>query len=178
MARRNGIFVFLVLPIIILLFSIGWSLFWIGSQRKSDKTKKVSTPSILKFFVLSPEKEQEEIQVSWILSVRQMTVSVSKRQKYSILLERTQKITRRNKYDIFANILAACIKCPRTQSWLIGHLRLSTSLAKSSLRFLVAAKLIEATKTLGMRATIYATTRKGKNALEKYAILTTRYFSI
>jgi len=107
-----------------------------------------------------------------------MTISISKRQKYYIPLERIQGITRRNKYDILANILAACINYPRTQSWLIGHLRLSTSLAKNNLSFLVAAKLIEANKPPGMRATKYTTTRKGKNALEKYVVLTKRYFSI
>jgi len=63
MTRRNGIFVFLVLPIIILLFSIGWSFLWIDSRRKSDQPKKVSTPNNLKFFVLTPEEEQEVRQV-------------------------------------------------------------------------------------------------------------------
>lgn len=107
-----------------------------------------------------------------------MTMNVSKRQEYYVLLERTLGITRRNKYDILANILAACVKYPRTQSWLIGHLRLSTGMAKSSLNFLVAANLIEATKSPGMRAVKFKTTMKGKNALEKYVALTTQYFSI
>ena len=59
MARRNVVFLFLVLPIIVLFFLIGWGFYWIGSQRKSGKPKKVSTLSELKFFVFPPEEEQE-----------------------------------------------------------------------------------------------------------------------
>jgi hypothetical protein len=59
MTRRNAIFVFLAFPIAILLFSIGWSLLWIDSRRKSGKPQKVPTPSILKFFVLTPEEEEK-----------------------------------------------------------------------------------------------------------------------
>ena len=60
MTRRNGLFVLLFLPIILLFFIIGWALYWIGSQRKSGSPKTVFlTPSKLKFFVLTPEEEKE-----------------------------------------------------------------------------------------------------------------------
>ena len=110
------------------------------------------------------------------LEGEKMTTSLSKRQNFFVPLERTQRIARRNKYDVLAGILAACNKYPRTQHWLLGHLRLSSSMGRNRLRFLVSAKLLEATKPPGMRATKYKTTRKGKNALKTYIVLTTRYF--
>jgi len=106
-----------------------------------------------------------------------MTVLVPKRQKYLISLKGTRERVRRNKYDILAGILAACNKYPRTQTWLLGYLGISTSMAKNSLRFLVVAKLIKETRPMGMRTTNYKTTRKGENALKTYLVLKTRYFS-
>jgi predicted transcriptional regulator len=100
------------------------------------------------------------------------------RQELCFPLERTRFLRRRNKYDIFAEILAACKKQPRTQSWLLSHLRLSTNSAKNYLEFLSTARLIDANKTQGQRTTTYTTTTNGKQALENYMILTTRYFSI
>ena len=57
MSRRNKGFLFLVLPFAVLSFSAGWFLCWIGSQRKSAKPKKFSTPSELEFFVLAPKEK-------------------------------------------------------------------------------------------------------------------------
>ena len=57
MSRRNKVFLFFVLPVAVLSFSIGWFLYWIGPPRKSAKSKKLSTPSELKFFVLTPEEK-------------------------------------------------------------------------------------------------------------------------
>ena len=111
------------------------------------------------------------------LEVEKMAVIVPKRQKYFIPLERKRGRARRNKYDILAGILAACDKYPRTQTWLLGHLGLSTSMTKNSLRFLAAAKLIKETHPIGVRTTKYKITRKGENALKTYIVLTTRYFS-
>jgi len=91
--------------------------------------------------------------------------------------EKTQLLRRRNKYDMLALILAACKKQPRTQSWLIAHLGLSTRSAKNFLRFLVAARLIEAHKPQGGKKN-YITTADGKKALKHYVVLTTQYFSI
>jgi len=36
---RNRLVVITLLPVIIFLWIIGWSLFWIGSQNKPQKTK-------------------------------------------------------------------------------------------------------------------------------------------
>jgi predicted transcriptional regulator len=97
-------------------------------------------------------------------------------QNLLISTEKTQLLRRRNKYDILAVILAACRKRPRTQSWLIGHLGLSTSSAKKNLNFLVDARLIEANKPHGQKT--YITTADGKKALKHYVVLTTQYFSM
>lgn len=59
MTRRKVVFVLLFLPVIFLCFTIGWSLYRIGSQRKSGRLKTGSTPSNLKFFALTPEEEKE-----------------------------------------------------------------------------------------------------------------------
>ena len=99
-------------------------------------------------------------------------------QQENILIstEKTQLLRRRNKYDILAVILVACRKRPRTQSWLISHLGLSTSSAKRNLNFLVNARLIEANNPQGLKT--YITTADGKKALKHYVVLTTQYFSI
>ncbi len=107
-----------------------------------------------------------------------MSATNFNRQELYVPLERTRFLRRRSKYDILAEILAACKKQPRTQSWLLVHLRLSTCSAKNYLGFLLAARLVDADKTQGHRTTTYATTVNGEKALENYIILTTRYFSI
>ena len=122
-------------------------------------------------------KERSHIE-SFLKTVRSMSATSSKRQEFCFPLERTRFLRRRNNYDIFAEILAACKKQPRTQSWLLSHLRLSTNSAKNYLEFLLTARLIDANKTQGHRTTTYATTANGKKALDNYLILTTHYFSI
>jgi hypothetical protein len=57
MPKRNKVFLFLVLPVAVLFWSTGWFFYWIGSERKSGKSKKLPTPSDLKFFVLTPEEK-------------------------------------------------------------------------------------------------------------------------
>ena len=107
-----------------------------------------------------------------------MPTIIQNRQKFYVPIVKTRLTRRRNKYDILAEILATCKKRPRTQSWLLAHLRLSTSSGKNYIGFLVATKLIEANKPQGLRSTTYKTTAKGKKALRKYNILTTQYFSL
>jgi predicted transcriptional regulator len=106
-----------------------------------------------------------------------MSATIHDKQNFHIPLEGTRLLSRRNKYDILADILAACKKLPRTKSWLLTHLRLSTSLAKKSLSFLVAAKLLEVSQSQNRRSFSYKTTARGKKALEVYATLATQYFS-
>jgi predicted transcriptional regulator len=107
-----------------------------------------------------------------------MSATNYNRQEIYIPLERNRFIRRRNKYDILAEILAACKKQPRTQSWLLAHLRLSTTSAKEYVGFLLASRLLDANETQNHRTTTYTTTATGKKALENYITLTTYYFSI
>jgi predicted transcriptional regulator len=107
-----------------------------------------------------------------------MSAANYNRQEIYVPLEKNRFVRRRNKYDILAEILAACNKQPRTQSWLLTHLRLSTSSAKEYVGFLLAARLLDANETENHRTTTYTTTENGKKALENYTTLTTNYFSI
>jgi predicted transcriptional regulator len=107
-----------------------------------------------------------------------MSAANYNRQEIYVPLEKNRFVRRRNKYDILAEILAACKKQPRTQSWLLTHLRLSTSSAKEYVGFLLAARLLDANETENHRTTTYTTTENGKKAVENYTTLTTNYFSI
>jgi len=104
-----------------------------------------------------------------------MTTIVENRQKFYVPLAKTGSLYRRNRYDILAEILATCEERSRTQSWLLTHLRLSTSSGKNCIRFLIDAKLLE-DKPNGSSLTYYTTTAKGNRALRKYKNLTTKYF--
>jgi hypothetical protein len=59
MSRRNKVFLLLVFPLAILIWSIGWLLYWTGSLRKSEKPKRMPTASDLKFSVFAPEETPE-----------------------------------------------------------------------------------------------------------------------
>jgi len=50
---RNRVVVIMLLPVIILLWIIGWTLFWIGSQNRPQKTRN--------------KKQREKIDVTTIL---------------------------------------------------------------------------------------------------------------
>ncbi|TFG17520.1 MAG: hypothetical protein EU530_10500 [Promethearchaeota archaeon] len=52
-------------------------------------------------------------------------------------------ISRRRRYEIWAEILEVCLQSPRTQSWIIRELRLKTQNAKEALDFLAKRDLIE-----------------------------------
>jgi hypothetical protein len=58
MSRRNNAFLILVFPVAVLVWSIGWFFYWIGSRKKLGKLEKLSTSSDLEVFVLPPEKKQ------------------------------------------------------------------------------------------------------------------------
>lgn len=105
-----------------------------------------------------------------------MTTVVETKQKIFLPEVKTGLSFRRNRYDILAEILVACEERPRTQSWLLAHLGLSTSSGKSCIDFLVDAKLLEETKHIGSIAISYTTTARGNKALRVYNILTNKYF--
>ena len=179
MSRRNNAFLILVFPVAVLVWSIGWFFYWIGSRKKLGKLEKLSTSSDLEVFVLPPEKKQVakdtyyETPEAW---QKMSAAIIPYEQNLLVSTEKTQLLRRRNKYDILAVILTACRNRPRTQSWLIRHLGLSTSSAKFFLSFLVASKLVEVKKSQVQKT--YTTTANGKKALRHYVVLTTQYFSL
>ena len=107
-----------------------------------------------------------------------MTTLIEAKQKYCIFPEKNGLAHRRNRYDILAEILVACEEQVRTQSWLLSHLRLSTSLGKRCIDYLVDTNLLEIEKLEELASISYVTTVRGLEALRIYYILTNDYFQI
>jgi hypothetical protein len=57
MRQRNRIALFLILPIVIFIWFIGWSLYCTGSRKESAKQKEISDQKELTFTVLLPEQK-------------------------------------------------------------------------------------------------------------------------
>ena len=57
MRSRNRFTAFLVMPLAVIFWFIGWSLFWIGSRKR--KAKPMGKPAVdeLRFAVLLPEQK-------------------------------------------------------------------------------------------------------------------------
>jgi hypothetical protein len=52
-----------MLPIVIFIWFVGWSLYWIGSRGKVVKPRKIIDRKELTFTVLIPEKKYAKQQV-------------------------------------------------------------------------------------------------------------------
>jgi hypothetical protein len=57
MPRRNRVALLLILPIVILIWFIGWTLYWTGSREKAAKTRKIVDQKDLIFTVLMSEEK-------------------------------------------------------------------------------------------------------------------------
>ena len=58
MPRRNRALFFLIMPVAVFIWSIGWSLFWMASKRESVKpTPKLPSKKELTFLVPMPEQK-------------------------------------------------------------------------------------------------------------------------
>jgi hypothetical protein len=57
MHKRNRVALFLMLPIVIFIWFVGWSLYWIGSRREVGKPRKNIDQKELTFTVLMPEEK-------------------------------------------------------------------------------------------------------------------------
>jgi len=87
-----------------------------------------------------------------------------------------QKRIRRSKFEIWAELLEACARTPRTQSWLLRLVGLKTRAIKEALDFLVTAGLIETQPASDSELGEFRTTPKGEEALTQYYQLVTKYF--
>lgn len=90
----------------------------------------------------------------------------------------TQGRARWSKFEIWAEVLEACARGVRTQSWLLRKVGLKTRVIKEVLDFLVAAGLIEQHSTSNSNGSRweFRTTAKGEAALTHYYQLVTKFF--
>jgi len=87
-----------------------------------------------------------------------------------------QKAVRRSKFEIWAEILEACVRLSRLQSWLLRRVGLKTQTIKEALHFLMATGLIKQNQSSNGDRREYQTTMKGEEALTQYYELVTKYF--
>ena len=88
-----------------------------------------------------------------------------------------RKAVRRSKFEIWAELLEACARTARTQSWLLRRVGLKTSAIKEALDFLVTTGLIEKLPSTDSDLGEFYTTSKGEEALTQYYQLVTKYFT-
>ena len=60
MHRRNRLTMFLVMPLVVLIWVFGWSLFWLGSNKKHSIPLKGMESRPLAFSVAMPEQTYAE----------------------------------------------------------------------------------------------------------------------
>ena len=83
---------------------------------------------------------------------------------------------KRNKFEIWSEVLESCLRTPRTQTWLLREIRLKTQVIKETLQFLLLRHLVEQIDDInGIR---YQTTKKGEEALIKYYNLINSFFEL
>ncbi len=87
-----------------------------------------------------------------------------------------QKAIRRSKFEIWAELMEACARIARSQSWLLRKVGLKTSAIKEALNFLTTTGLIEQLSSPNEDRHEYLTTAKGEEALTQYYQLITKYF--
>ena len=84
---------------------------------------------------------------------------------------------RRNKYEIWAQSLDLCSRESSHLSRIIQKLRLKTSLCKEYLLFLLERNLLETIEKENDRGISYQTTLRGKEALNEFFNLITKFFT-
>jgi len=57
MRKRNRFTLFLVTPLAVFFWFFGWSLYWIGSNKKLSKPRKKESSKELTFTVLMPQQK-------------------------------------------------------------------------------------------------------------------------
>ena len=84
--------------------------------------------------------------------------------------------SRRNKFEIWAEVLEFCLRAKKTQTWLLRETRLKTSAIKESLHFLLSRNLIEELNEDSI--TKYQTTARGEEVLKRFYSLVNDYFDL
>ncbi len=84
--------------------------------------------------------------------------------------------SRRNKFEIWAEVLEFCLRAKRTQTWLLRETRLKTSAIKETLQFLLSRNLIEQLNDDDVKK--YQTTERGEEVLNRFYTLVKEYFDL
>jgi len=84
--------------------------------------------------------------------------------------------SRRNKFEIWAEVLEFCLRAKRTQTWLLRETRLKTSAIKETLQFLLSRNLIE--QLTEEEVLKYRTTTRGEEVLNRFYTLVNDYFDL
>jgi predicted transcriptional regulator len=84
---------------------------------------------------------------------------------------------RRTKYERWVEILESCVWHVRTQSWLMRNLGMKTQLIKEDLTFLTGAGLLDQLDEPEAGIYEFKTTEKGREALNQFYKLVTRFFA-
>lgn len=84
--------------------------------------------------------------------------------------------SRRNKFEIWAEILGFCLRKKRTQTWLLRETRLKTNAIREALEFLSSRNLIEQINDGEIAK--YQTTDRGEEVLKKFYTLVNDYFDL
>ncbi|MFQ5820723.1 MAG: winged helix-turn-helix domain-containing protein [Candidatus Heimdallarchaeota archaeon] len=87
-----------------------------------------------------------------------------------------RKLVRRSKFEIWVEILEACVRTSRSQSWLLQRVGLKTQTIKESLHFLIVSGLLKQLLISNGDRREFQTTMKGEEALSQYYELVTKYF--
>ncbi|MFX1365641.1 MAG: winged helix-turn-helix domain-containing protein [Promethearchaeota archaeon] len=85
--------------------------------------------------------------------------------------------SRRNKYEIWAQILDLCSREPCHLSKILQKLHLRTSLCKEYLLFLIERNLLRTIEKENDSSIMYQTTLRGKEALNEFYNLITKFFT-
>jgi len=84
--------------------------------------------------------------------------------------------SRRNKFEIWAEVLEFCLRAKRTQTWLLRETRLKTSAIKETLQFLLSRNLIEELNEDNIAK--YHTSARGEEVLKRFYTLVNDYFDL
>ena len=84
--------------------------------------------------------------------------------------------SRRNRFEIWAEVLEFCLRAKRTQTWLLRETRLKTSAIKETLQFLLSRNLIEELNEDNIAK--YHTSARGEEVLKRFYTLVNDYFDL